>query len=155
VTVKVLLCCLLMAAPIGGTRYVFTSHVIDKDSRHVYTVSHGSVVIKAEYNGSQKSSWPDGKKWDPSEVLARYLHMHSWYDKPDLSQVPAIGVAVNECILSKDKDKDGDQTIAVQPTNAPCIDHNGDTLHYLPTPNGEGPDAFQFVNFAILSERMQ
>lgn len=80
--------------------------------------------------------------------------MHSWHDKPDLSQVPAIGVAVNECILSKNKDKDGDQTIAVQPTNAPCIDHNGETLHHLPTPNSEGPDAFQYVNLEIPSERI-
>jgi hypothetical protein len=155
VTVKFLLCCLLMAAPTAGTNYVFTSHVIDKDGRHVYTVRHGSVIIKAEYNSSQKSSWPDGKKWDATEVLMNYLHMHSWYAKLDLSQIPAIGVVVNECILSKNKDKDGDQIIAVQPTNAPCIDHYGDILHYLPTPNGEGPNAFQYVNFDILSERIQ
>ena len=154
-TIRALLCWLLVAAPIGGANYVFTSHVIDKDGRHVYIVRHGSVIIKAEYDRSLKSSWPDGKKSDASEVLTSYLHMHSWYDKPDLSQVPAIGVTINECILSKNKDKDGDKTIAVQPTNAPCIDHNGDTLHYLPTPNGEGSDAFQYVNFDILSERMQ
>ena len=140
-------------SPVSGTPYMFTSHVLTDGGRHVYTVRHGSVIIKAQYEGSQKSSWPDGRKWDNSLVLMNYLHTHSWYQGPDVSQVPAIGIAVNECVLSKDKDKDGDQFIAVQPTNAPCIDHHGDTLHYLPTPNGDGPNAFQYVNFEILSER--
>jgi len=131
---------------------VFTAHVVSKDGRHAYVVRHGSVVIKVEYDGSLKSSWPEGKKWDRSEVLADYLHMHSWYNKPDVSQVSPIGVAVAECLSRRAKDKDGDAVIAVQPTNALCIDHSGSKLHYLPTPNEEGPNAFQFVNFEIESE---
>jgi len=48
---------------------------------------------------------------------------------------------------------DGSRIIAMQPTPAPCIYNNGQTLQYLPEPNG--PSLFTYVIFEIISERVR
>jgi hypothetical protein len=48
---------------------------------------------------------------------------------------------------------DGSPIIAVQPTPAPCIYNNGQTLQYLPEPNG--PRLFTYVSFEIISETVR
>jgi hypothetical protein len=64
--------------------------------------------------------------------------------------VPEVGLRINQCVLSKTPDHDGDPVIAIQPTPEPCMMQNGNTLHYLPSPNAA---TFTYVNFDIVSER--
>jgi hypothetical protein len=132
--------------------YVFVTHVATTDG-DIYTLRHGSVILKVRYKESQTSSWPEGDEWRGGFDFVKYLHFHSRLSSPDLSQIPAIGTGVNECVMDKDRDSGGDRVVAIQPTNAPCLSNNGRTLHLLPTPNGNGPNAFAYVNFEILSER--
>jgi len=115
-----------------------------------YTVRHGRGIMKVEYSESQTSTAK------PGDFPGTGLHLHTRYGVyphgPDLSQVPDVGLPINQCVLSKTPDHDGDPVIAIQPTPEPCMMQNGNMLHYEPSPNG--PILFAYVNFDIVSERL-
>jgi hypothetical protein len=127
-----------------------TPYVIVAHTEYNYTVRHGQTIIKVTYSDSQTSTAR------PGDFPGTGLHYHSrngvYPHGPDLSQVPELGLRINQCVLSKTPDHDGDPVIAIQPTPEPCMTQNGNTLHYLPTPNAA---TFAYVNFDIVSERME
>jgi hypothetical protein len=111
-----------------------------------YTVTVGNDVMKVKYSESQTSTAK------PGDFPGSGLHLHQSYHDPDLSQVPQVGTPILKCILdTKNPMHDGSLAIAVQPTDAPCMDLNGDTLHYTLHPNSSVD--FSYVNFDIISER--
>jgi hypothetical protein len=126
------------------------SYVIIAHKGYDYTVRHGQVIMKVTYSESQTSTAK------PGDALGKGLHRHSrdgsYPNGPDLSQVPEVGVRINQCLLSKKTDHDGDPVIAIQPTPDPCITQNGNTLHYEMSPNTA---TFTYVNFDIISEGME
>lgn len=128
-----------------------TPYVIIAHTGYDYTVRHGRAIMKVTYSDSQTSTAK------PGDVPGTGLHYHSrngvYPHGPDLSQVPEVGRAINQCVLSKTPDPDGDPVIAIQPTPEPCMMQNGNTLHYSLAPNG--PVLFTYVNFDIVSERME
>lgn len=126
------------------------SYVIIAHKGYDYTVRHGQVIMKVSYSESQTSTAKPGDA--PGKGLHRHSRDGSYPYGPDLSQVPEVGVRINQCLLSKTPD-DGDPVIAIQPTPDPCITQNGNTLHYSLAPNG--PVLFTYVNFDIISERME
>lgn len=75
--------------------------------------------------------------------------MHSSYSNPDLSQIPAAGVAIRACLMSEDRTEDGGPIIATQPTPAPCMARIGNKLQYEPSPNAGNST---YVGFDILAE---
>jgi hypothetical protein len=118
--------------------------------RDEYTVRHGKVVFEVRYRESQSST---AKTGDPP---GSGLHWHSVYasypSEPDLSQIPATGVAIRQCALSKIPTHDGSPSIAIQSTPEPCMIQMGDTLRYEIAPNG--PVLFTYVNFDVVSEKL-
>jgi hypothetical protein len=114
--------------------------------RDEYTVLHGNVVLKVEYEESQTSSAK------PGDFPGTGLHLHQYYPNPDLSQVPKLRSSVRQCTLDKQPDHDGDPVIAIQSTPEPCMVEIGDILRYEPSPNG--PDVFTYVNFDIIDARI-
>jgi hypothetical protein len=126
-----------------------TPYVIVAHTGYDYNVRHGRTLMKVTYNQSQTSTAK------PGDSPGTGLHLHSRYavypQGPDLSQVPEVGRSINQCVLSKTPDVDGDPVIAVQPTPEPCMMQNGNTLYYKPSPNAA---TFTYVNFDIVSERM-
>jgi V8-like Glu-specific endopeptidase len=110
----------------------------------LYTVVHGVENLKVKYSESQTSSAK------PGDFPGSGLHLHSSYSNPDLSQVPSAGVPIRACLFDKNRDKDGDLVIAVQPTPEPCMARIGNVLRYEPSPNG--PALFTYVTFEISSE---
>jgi hypothetical protein len=147
IVVVVLLCGLT----VGQQSRQATPYVIVAHKGYDYTVRHGRVVMKVTYAQSQTSS---AKRGDDSPGAGLHLHTRNgeYPHGPDLSQVPEVGVSVRQCLLST-PDKDGDPVIAIQPTPDPCMTQNGNTLRYEPSPNG--PSAFTYVNFDIVSERLE
>lgn len=81
----------------------------------LYTIVHGTETLKVRYSESQTSSAK------PGDFPGSGLHLHISYSNPDLSQVPLVGVPTRACLFNKNRDKDGDLVIAVQPTPEPCI----------------------------------
>jgi hypothetical protein len=128
-----------------------TPYVIIAHTEYNYTVRHGRTIMKVTYSESQTSTAK------PGDFPGSGLHYHSrsgvYPHGPDLSQVPEVGRPINQCVLSKTPDHDGDPVITIQPTPEPCMMQNGNTLHYEPSPNG--PVVFTYVNFDIVSERME
>jgi len=124
-------------------------YVIIAHAGYEYTVRHGLAIMKVNYSESQTSTAKPGDFPDTG------LHYHSRYglypNQPDLSQVPGVGLLINQCVLSKTPDSRGDPVIAVQPTPEACMMQNGNTLRYEPSPN---LGAFTYVNFDIVSERI-
>ena len=110
----------------------------------LYTVVHGVENLKVRYSESQTSSAK------PGDFPGSGLHLHSSHSNPDLSQVPSAGAPIRTCLFNKNRDKDGDLVIAVQPTPEPCMARIGNVLRYEPSPNG--PTLFTYVTFEILSE---
>ncbi len=111
-----------------------------------YTVVYGVDVLKVKYADSQTNSAKPGE--------SPKTHEHSYDRDPDLSQVPQVGVPIRRCKLSKEVMPDGGPIIADQPTSEPCMIQFGDTLQYDPSPNaGDGPGAYTYVGFDIISER--
>ncbi len=134
----------------GSSSYVFTAHDVRDGvglQEDIYTVTYGPSVITVKYAESQTSTAK------PGDFPGTGLHPHFSYSHPDLSQVPPIGVPVPACVMDKERDHDGDLVIAIQPTPAPCISRNGDTLHYELSPNG--PMFFTYVNFDIITEKVR
>jgi hypothetical protein len=132
--------------------YVITAHTVTENgSENDYTVTYGKVVLKVRYAESQTSSAK------PGDTPGSGLHPHSaggtYPANADLSQIPLLGTPIRRCLLSKDVMHDGSPIIAVQPTPVPCIYNNGQTLQYLPEPNG--PSLFTYVSFEIISERVR
>jgi hypothetical protein len=131
-------------------RQVIPTYVIIAHTGYEYTVRHGRTLMKVTYSESQTSTAKTG------DFPGTGLHLHTRYGVyphgPDLSQVPEVGVRINQCVISKTPDHDGDPVIAVQPTPEPCMMQNGNTLHYEPSPNAA---TFTYVNFDIVSERME
>jgi hypothetical protein len=127
-----------------------TPYVIVAHTEYNFTVRHGRTIMKVTYSESQTSTAK------PGDFPGSGLHYHSrngaYPRGPDLSQVPQVGRLINQCILSKTPDPDGDPVIAVQPTPEPCMTQNGNTLHYSLAPNAA---AFAYVNFDIVSERLE
>ncbi len=107
----------------------------------LYTIVHGAEILKVRYSESQTSSAK------PGDFPGTGLHTHSSYSNPDLSQIPALGVAIRACLMRKEPE---DLIIAIQPTPAPCMARSGNTLQYNPSPNG--PELFTYVTFDILAE---
>jgi hypothetical protein len=110
----------------------------------LYTIVHGVETLKVRYSDSQTSSAK------PGDFPGSGLHSHISYSNPDLSQVPSAGVPIRACLFNKNRDKNGDLIIAVQPTPEPCVARIGNVLRYEPSPNG--PALFTYVTFDILSE---
>jgi hypothetical protein len=111
-----------------------------------YTVVYGTDILKVKYSDSQTNSAKPGE--------SPMTHEHSYDRDPDLSQVPQVGTPIRHCKLSKDITPDGGPIIDVQPTPGPCMIQFGDTLQYEPSPNaGDGPGAYTYVGFDIISER--
>jgi S1-C subfamily serine protease len=127
--------------------YVITAHTSVPTDRYsnlrdeLYTIVHGAEILKVRYNESQTSSARPGD-------LPR-IHWHFSYTNPDLSQIPAVGVAIRACLMSKDRTPDGGPIIAQQPTPAPCMVRIGNVLQYEPSPNSGD---ITYVYFDILSE---
>jgi|SRR5579859_139776 len=113
----------------------------------LYTVVHGAETLKVRYSESQTSSAK------PGDFPGSGLHLHSLYSNPDLSQVPSAGVPIRACLFNKNRDKDGDLVIAVQPTPESCMARIGNVLRYEPSPNG--PALFTYVTLEILSEETE
>lgn len=117
--------------------------------RQEYTVRHGNEILKVLYSDSQTSSAK------PGDFPGTGLHYHNYsFSKEgatDLSQIPEVGAAILQCMLSEEKMSDGSPIIATQPTPAPCMVVIGNNLQYEPSPNG--PVHFTYVNFDIISER--
>lgn len=137
---------------VGQTRQTtLAPYVIVAHTEYNYTVHHGRTLMKVTYSESQTSTAK------PGDFPGTGLHLHTRYGVyphgPDLSQVPDVGQSINQCVLSKTPDVDGDPVIAIQPTPDPCMMQNGNTLHYSPSPNG--PALFNYVNFDIMSERLE
>jgi hypothetical protein len=132
-------------APRQLTPYVIIAH-----TGYNYTVRHGRNIMKVTYSESQTTTAK------PGDFPGTGLHLHmrngAYPHGPDLSQVPEVGVKINQCIISKTPDSDGDPVVAVQPTPEPCMTQHGNTLHYELTPNTA---TFTYVNFDIVSERME
>jgi hypothetical protein len=149
----VLLLFVLSSLAFGQTA-TLTPYTIVAHTGYKYTVRHGRVIMKVEYHESQTSVCKDGDK-DFIQCLGTGLHLHTRYGvyphDADLGQVPEVGLRINQCVLSKTLDNDGDPIIATQPTPEPCMMQNGNTLHYEPSPNG--PILFAYVNFDITSEK--
>jgi hypothetical protein len=128
-----------------------TPYMIVAHTGYDYVVHHGRVIMKVDYSESQTSTAK------PGDFPGTGLHLHTrqgvYPHGPDLSQVPEVGSLISQCILSKTPDSDGDPIIAIQPTPEPCMIQNGNTLHYELSPNG--PSLFTYVNFDIVSERME
>ena len=128
-----------------------TPYVIVAHTGYEYTVRHGRTIMKVSYSESQTSTAK------PGDSPGSGLHLHTrngvYPHGPDLSQVPEVGLRINQCVLSKTPDPEGDPVIAIQPTPEPCMMQNGNTLHYSLAPNG--PALFTYVNFDIVSERME
>jgi hypothetical protein len=129
--------------------YVITAHTIapvaDSNLRDdLYTIVHGKETLKVQYAQSQTSSAK------PGDFPGTGLHLHQRYSNPDLSQVPALGVAVRACLMVKHEERPDELFVAIQPTPAPCMARIGNELHYVPSPNG--PELFTYVNFDILAE---
>jgi len=111
-----------------------------------YTLTVGNDVLQVKYSQSQTSTAK------PGDAPGTELHFHEADHDPDLSQVPEVGTPILKCILdTKNPLHDGSLAIAVQPTDAPCMDQNGDTLHYTLHPNSSVD--FSYVNFDVISER--
>jgi hypothetical protein len=127
-----------------------TPYVIVAHTEYTYTVRHGRTLMMARYSESQTSTAKPGDF--PGTGLHQHFRDGVYPTGPDLSQVPEVGVKINQCLLSKTPDVDGDPVIAVQPTPEPCMTQNGNTLRYEPTPNA---GAFNYVNFDIVSERLE
>ena len=72
---------------------------------------------------------------------------------PDLAQIPAIGSHVSACVLSDHKSGNGDDVIAIQPTNRSCMYSNGSILQFWLSPNGPAENAAEWVQFDIVSEK--
>lgn len=127
-----------------------TPYVILAHAEYNYTVRHGRDIMKVTYSDSQTSTAK------PGDFPGSGLHYHSrngvYPHGPDLSQVPEVGLRINQCLLSKTPDHDGDPVIAIQPTPEPCMMQNGNTLHYEISPNVA---TFTYVNFDIVSERVE
>lgn len=125
-------------------------YVIIAHTEYNYTVRHGRNVIKVSYHDSQTNTAK------PGDAPGTGLHYHSrngaYPHGPDLSQVPEVGLRINQCVLSEKPDHYGDPVIAIQPTPEPCMTQNGTTLHYLLAPNAV---TFTYVNFDIISEQME
>ena len=128
-----------------------TPYVIVAHTEYNYTVRHGRAIMKVTYSESQTSTAKPGDF--PGTGLHYHLRNGVYPNGPDLSQVPEVGRSIHQCVLSKTPDHDGDPVIAVQPTPEPCMMQNGNTLHYEISPNG--PAFFTYVNFEIVSERME
>jgi hypothetical protein len=113
-----------------------------------YTVTVGNDVLKVRYSESQTSTAK------PSDDPGSGLHLHHYYHDPDLSQIPQVGAPILKCMLDTQRPlQDGSLAIAVQPTSAPCMDQEGDTLHYVLQPNS--PVNFSYVNFDVISEKVR
>ena len=129
--------------------YVITAHTsvptnsYSNSRDELYTIVHGAETLKVQYSQSQTSSAR------PGDSLGTELHMHSSYLNPDLSQIPAAGVAIRACLMSNDRLPDGGPIIAEQPTPAPCMARIGNKLQYEPSPNAGN---YTFVAFDILAE---
>ncbi len=129
--------------------YMITAHTsVPTDSYsnlrdELYTIVHGAVTLKVRYSQSQTSSAR------PGDFPGTGLHMHSSYSNPDLSQIPAAGVAIRACLMSEDRTEDGGPIIATQPTPAPCMARIGNKLQYEPSPNAGNST---YVGFDILAE---
>jgi hypothetical protein len=139
-------------AAVGQTtkpQATLTPFVIIAHAGYEYTVRHGRAIMKVNYVESQTSTAK------PGDAPGTGLHHHSRYgaypNGPDLSQVPEVGLLINQCVLSKTPDSSGGPVIAVQPTPEPCMMQNGNTLQYEPSPNA---GAFTYVSFDIVSERI-
>lgn len=143
---------IFMASLSFGQSATPTPYTIIAHTGYKYTVRHGRVLIKVEYRESQTSVCKDSDK-DFLRCLGTGLLLHTrdgvYPHNADLSQVPEVGLRINQCVLSKTPDNDG-PVIAAQPTPEPCMMQNGNTLHYEPSPNG--PILFAYVNFDIVSE---
>jgi hypothetical protein len=150
---RTVLAILFVASLAFGQTATLTPYTIVVHTGYKYTVQHGRVVMKVEYHESQTSVCKDGDK-DFLNCLVTGLHLHTRYGvyphDADLSQVPEVGLRINQCVLST-PDKEGAPVIAIQPTPEPCMMQNGNTLSYAPSPNG--PTAFAYVNFEIISEK--
>jgi hypothetical protein len=112
--------------------------------RDEYTVQHGDTILKVMYFDSQITG-------DTVFSVTTRFHYHNYAENPDLTQIPEVGTRIRECLLSKTPMSDGSPSIAVQPTSEPCMIRLGDTLRYLPTPNGPP----SYVGFDMNSERLQ
>jgi serine/threonine protein kinase len=129
--------------------YVITAHTSVPAGSYsnlrdeLYTIVHGAETLKVRYSNSQTSSAR------PGDFPGTGLHMHSSYSNPDLSQIPAAGVAIRACLMSKDRTEDGGPIIDTQPTPAPCMARIGNVLQYEPSPNAGN---FTYVAFDILAE---
>lgn len=95
-----------------------TPYVIIGHAGYEYTVRHGRAIMKVNYVESQTSTAK------PGDFPGTGLHRHSRYgaypNGPDLSQVPEIGLLINQCVLSKTPDSSGGPVIAVQSTRNPA-----------------------------------
>ena len=121
--------------------YVITAHTSVATDRYsnlrdeLYTIVHGADIFKVQYSKSQTSSAK------PGDVPGTGLHMHFSFSDPDLSQIPAAGVAIRACLTGKYHDED------VIIDDQPCMLREGDQLTYHPQSG-----AFTYVFFDILSE---
>jgi Trypsin-like peptidase domain len=131
--------------------YIITAHTSTSTDRYsnvrdeLYTVTHGAEILQVKYSSSQTSSAK------PGDFPGSGLHPHFSYLDPDLSQIPAVGVAIRECLMSKNRDRHGDLVIDTQPTPQPCMARVGSVLQYEPSPNAGD---FTYVAFDILTERI-
>jgi len=130
--------------------YVITQHTVVESkgalpSEYLYVIEYGPTFLKVKYAESQTSSAK------PGDSLGSGLDQHFAYRNPDVSQVPNVGVPIRACTFNKDRDHDGDLVIAIQSSDEPCMARIGDTLHFLPRPNGD----FTYVNFDMLSEKIK
>ena len=132
-------------AKVAAPSYVLTGHRVEHDGiqEDYYTVTFNNEVMTVRYHDSQTNT---AKPGDPP---GSGIHQHIYYHDPDLSQVPALGVPIRQCALSKSPA--GLPAIAVQPLPDPCMAKIGDKLQYEPQPNSASLD---YVVFSVLSEKI-
>jgi hypothetical protein len=137
--------------------YVITAHTVVEPKPYEYggylpqeddyTVTFGNDILKVKYAESQAST---AKADDP---IGSGLHYHD-ITHADLSQVPQVGIPILKCIIDVEHPTyDGRPVIAVQPSPAPCMTQEGDTLHYVLHPNSSVDSSY--VDFDVMSEKLR
>ncbi len=129
--------------------YVITGH-----HQYEYIIRHGQTILKVKYSESQTNNGEGAFPLFCKTLNCVGTHLHQLNGEyplnADLSQIPALGTRILQCVMAE-PDQYG-PWVAIQPTPAPCMVQNGNTLQYVVAPNG--PKLFEYVNFDIISERL-